>query len=173
MKESMVVRKCETLEEFQNCVTLQREIWGEEDLEIEPTTMFVVASLTGGQEQVEQVRRRVVADGVPVLPGAVAGQRRVMRAQRDRVALPSLHRGQRGDRGRELSEFLHLQRRGYRPDMRSGDRRRGARAHRHRLPGARSRPCARCGARVRRRWSALHHPAGPSSRRRQCLNHRP
>ena len=49
MTEGIVVRKCETLEEFQNCVTLQREIWGEEDLEIEPTTMFVVASLTGGQ----------------------------------------------------------------------------------------------------------------------------
>ena len=47
--ESIAVRRCETLEEFQNCVTLQREIWGEEDLEIEPTTMFVVASLTGGQ----------------------------------------------------------------------------------------------------------------------------
>ena len=45
----VVVRRCETLEEFHSCVTLQREIWGEEDLEIEPTTMFVVASLTGGQ----------------------------------------------------------------------------------------------------------------------------
>jgi len=31
------------------CVELQREIWGEADLEVEPVTMFVVASITGGQ----------------------------------------------------------------------------------------------------------------------------
>jgi GNAT superfamily N-acetyltransferase len=45
----IVVRKCGALEEFHACVGLQREVWGEADLEIEPTTMFVVASLTGGQ----------------------------------------------------------------------------------------------------------------------------
>jgi predicted GNAT superfamily acetyltransferase len=47
--EGIVVRKCCALKEFQACVELQREIWGEADLEIEPVTMFVVASLTGGQ----------------------------------------------------------------------------------------------------------------------------
>ena len=47
--EGIVVRKCCALEEFHACVELQREIWGEEDLEIEPVTMFVVASITGGQ----------------------------------------------------------------------------------------------------------------------------
>src|SRR5260221_6130515 len=47
--EDIVVRKCCALKEFQGCVELQREIWGEADLEIEPVTMFVVASLTGGQ----------------------------------------------------------------------------------------------------------------------------
>jgi predicted GNAT superfamily acetyltransferase len=47
--EGIVVRKCSALEEFQTCVELQREIWDEEDLEIEPVTMFVVASITGGQ----------------------------------------------------------------------------------------------------------------------------
>jgi predicted GNAT superfamily acetyltransferase len=46
---SITVRKCNTLAEFQECVSLQREIWKEEDLEIEPTTGFVVAWLTGGQ----------------------------------------------------------------------------------------------------------------------------
>jgi len=45
----MVVRKCSALAEFHACVKLQQEVWGEEDLEIEPSTMFVVASLTGGQ----------------------------------------------------------------------------------------------------------------------------
>jgi predicted GNAT superfamily acetyltransferase len=45
----IVVRKCCALREFQACVELQREVWGEADLEIEPVTMFVVASITGGQ----------------------------------------------------------------------------------------------------------------------------
>jgi predicted GNAT superfamily acetyltransferase len=49
MSAEIVVRKCERLEEFQRCVDLQREIWGEEDLEVEPATMFVVAAHTGGQ----------------------------------------------------------------------------------------------------------------------------
>lgn len=46
---SLVVRKCTTLPEFHACVALQREIWAETDLEIEPPTMFVVAANTGGQ----------------------------------------------------------------------------------------------------------------------------
>jgi len=37
------------MEEFQKCVALQQEIWGEDDLEVEPATLFVVASETGGQ----------------------------------------------------------------------------------------------------------------------------
>jgi predicted GNAT superfamily acetyltransferase len=49
MSEGIVVRRCENLAEFHACVVLQREVWGEEDLEIEPATMFVVAANTGGQ----------------------------------------------------------------------------------------------------------------------------
>jgi predicted GNAT superfamily acetyltransferase len=49
MSQDIVVRKCQTLEEFHSCVDLQREIWGEKDLEVEPSTMFVVAAHTGGQ----------------------------------------------------------------------------------------------------------------------------
>ncbi len=37
------------MEEFHACVALQREIWGEDDLEVEPATLFVVAAHTGGQ----------------------------------------------------------------------------------------------------------------------------
>src|ERR1700739_1438591 len=48
-KPSITVRTCESLEDFHACVALQREIWGEDDLEVEPATMFVVASHTGGQ----------------------------------------------------------------------------------------------------------------------------
>ena len=43
------VRKLEALEEFHTCVALQREIWGESDLEVEPATLFVVAAHSGGQ----------------------------------------------------------------------------------------------------------------------------
>ncbi len=49
MNEGIVIRKCEGIEEFQRCVALQREIWGEDDLEVEPATLFVVAEETGGQ----------------------------------------------------------------------------------------------------------------------------
>lgn len=49
MSGEISIRKCSSLEEFHRCVELQREIWGEEDLEVEPATMFVVAANTGGQ----------------------------------------------------------------------------------------------------------------------------
>jgi len=49
MSEGIVVRNCEAIEEFHECVRLQREVWGEADLEVEPATLFVVASQTGGQ----------------------------------------------------------------------------------------------------------------------------
>jgi predicted GNAT superfamily acetyltransferase len=49
MSDGIAVRKCEGIEEFQRCVDLQREIWGEADIEVEPATLFVVAAETGGQ----------------------------------------------------------------------------------------------------------------------------
>jgi predicted GNAT superfamily acetyltransferase len=49
MSGEIVFRKCESLEEFHRCVELQRRIWEEADLEVEPATMFVVAAQTGGQ----------------------------------------------------------------------------------------------------------------------------
>ncbi len=49
VNETITVRKCEALEEFHDCVALERAIWGEEDLEVEPATTFVVAAHTGGQ----------------------------------------------------------------------------------------------------------------------------
>ncbi|HET8923767.1 MAG TPA: GNAT family N-acetyltransferase [Candidatus Acidoferrum sp.] len=49
MNQVIAIRKCEGLEEFHQCVALQREIWGEADLEVEPATMFIVAAHTGGQ----------------------------------------------------------------------------------------------------------------------------
>jgi predicted GNAT superfamily acetyltransferase len=49
MSAGIVVRKCTGIGEFQRCVALQREIWREEDIEVEPATLFVVATETGGQ----------------------------------------------------------------------------------------------------------------------------
>ena len=49
MSGEIIVRKCEGLDDFRRCVELQREIWGEADLEVEPATMFVVAANTGGE----------------------------------------------------------------------------------------------------------------------------
>ncbi|HMI51518.1 MAG TPA: GNAT family N-acetyltransferase [Candidatus Saccharimonadales bacterium] len=49
MTRAIAVRKCDSLDDFHACVELQREIWGESDLEIEPATLFVVAANTGGQ----------------------------------------------------------------------------------------------------------------------------
>jgi len=49
MSGEITVRKCASLDEFHRCVDLEREIWGEADLEVEPATMFVVAAHSGGQ----------------------------------------------------------------------------------------------------------------------------
>jgi len=46
---AITVRPCHKLEDFYACVELQRQVWGEDDLEVEPSTMFVVAAHTGGQ----------------------------------------------------------------------------------------------------------------------------
>jgi predicted GNAT superfamily acetyltransferase len=49
MSQGIVVRKCSSLEEFHGCVELQREVWKETELEVEPVSIFVVAANTGGQ----------------------------------------------------------------------------------------------------------------------------
>jgi predicted GNAT superfamily acetyltransferase len=49
LEAAVTVRKCTTLAEFHDCVSLQRHVWQESDLEIEPVNMFVVAANTGGQ----------------------------------------------------------------------------------------------------------------------------
>ena len=49
MSPDILIRKCTKLEEFHRCVEIEREVWGEADLEVEPYVTFVVASQTGGQ----------------------------------------------------------------------------------------------------------------------------
>jgi predicted amidohydrolase len=74
--------------------------------------------------------------------------------------------GRRGDR-RVVHEPLHLQRRRDRPDDREPVGRAGDRAHRRGLPRPRGRRGPRGRPRLRRRWAALHHPAGAGGGR--CL----
>ncbi|HEX8871150.1 MAG TPA: hypothetical protein VF758_00215 [Candidatus Acidoferrum sp.] len=49
MTTGIIVRQCRELAEFHRCVEIQKEVWGEADLEVEPYVTFVVANQTGGQ----------------------------------------------------------------------------------------------------------------------------
>ena len=43
------IRHCNSVEEFELCVTLQKQVWGFDDIEVVPLRMFVVATKIGGQ----------------------------------------------------------------------------------------------------------------------------
>lgn len=47
--DRLVIRPCVSTEEFSACVTLQKEVWNFEDIDLIPLRMFVVASKIGGQ----------------------------------------------------------------------------------------------------------------------------
>jgi predicted GNAT superfamily acetyltransferase len=47
--ESVVIRKCDRLDEMRACVTLQKEVWNFSDADLVPLRMFVVAEKVGGQ----------------------------------------------------------------------------------------------------------------------------
>jgi predicted GNAT superfamily acetyltransferase len=49
LKDSLIIRRCEGVEEFNKCVELQKEVWNFSDLDIVPLRMFVVAEKIGGQ----------------------------------------------------------------------------------------------------------------------------
>lgn len=49
MKSQIVIRPCTTLEAFAECIALQKAVWGDEDRELVPQHIFVVANKTGGQ----------------------------------------------------------------------------------------------------------------------------
>ncbi len=46
---SLVIRKCESLDDMRACVALQKEVWNFTDIELVPLRMFVVAQKIGGQ----------------------------------------------------------------------------------------------------------------------------
>lgn len=45
----IVVRHCRTLEEFQTCLEIEREVWASADIDLVPLPIFVVMAHTGGQ----------------------------------------------------------------------------------------------------------------------------
>src|SRR5436309_16074051 len=47
--DSVVLRRCHTIEDFRACVVLQKEVWNFTDAELVPLRMFVVADKVGGQ----------------------------------------------------------------------------------------------------------------------------
>jgi predicted GNAT superfamily acetyltransferase len=47
--DQLVIRNCSGVDEFQQCVELQKEIWNFADLDVIPLRMFVVAEKIGGQ----------------------------------------------------------------------------------------------------------------------------
>ena len=46
---AITIRDCSTLEEFRQCVALQRTVWGWDDEDLIPTRFFVVARKIEGQ----------------------------------------------------------------------------------------------------------------------------
>jgi predicted GNAT superfamily acetyltransferase len=49
VSDSLVIRKCQGVDEFKACVELQKEVWNFSDLDTVPLRMFVVADKVGGQ----------------------------------------------------------------------------------------------------------------------------
>jgi predicted GNAT superfamily acetyltransferase len=47
--DSIVIRRCEGIEELRACVALQKEVWNFSDADLVPLRMFVVAEKVGGQ----------------------------------------------------------------------------------------------------------------------------
>jgi predicted GNAT superfamily acetyltransferase len=47
--DRIAIRKCESMEELQACVTLQKEVWNFDDVDLVPLRMFVVSRKIGGQ----------------------------------------------------------------------------------------------------------------------------
>lgn len=70
---SIVIRKCNGIEEFRACVALQKEVWQCEDAELVPLRMFVVAERVGGQI-IGAFERNSLVGFVFSVPGTRAGR---------------------------------------------------------------------------------------------------
>ncbi len=70
--DSIVLRRCQGLEELRACVALQKEVWNFTDAELVPLRMFVVADKVGGQVMVAFDRDVMVGFALSV-PGTRTG----------------------------------------------------------------------------------------------------
>ena len=70
--DSIQIRHCLEVAEFQACVDLQREVWGFSDADLIPVRMFVVASKIGGQVIGAFVEQTLVGFALSI-PGARDG----------------------------------------------------------------------------------------------------
>jgi predicted GNAT superfamily acetyltransferase len=70
--DSIVLRRCEGLEELRACVALQKEVWNFTDAELVPLRMFVVADKVGGQVMGAFESREMVGFALSV-PGTRSG----------------------------------------------------------------------------------------------------
>ena len=70
--DSIVLRRCHSLEELRACVALQKEVWNFSDAELVPLRMFVVADKVGGQVMGAFDGREMVGFALS-LPGTRSG----------------------------------------------------------------------------------------------------
>jgi predicted GNAT superfamily acetyltransferase len=71
--DSLVIRKCQNLDEMRACVALQKEVWNFSDLELVPLRMFVVAEKVGGQVIGAFAGKEMVGFALSI-PGARGGR---------------------------------------------------------------------------------------------------
>lgn len=70
--DSIVIRKCEALEEMHACFALQKEVWNFTDADLVPVRMFVLATKIGGQVMGAFDGREMIGFALAI-PGMRAG----------------------------------------------------------------------------------------------------
>jgi predicted GNAT superfamily acetyltransferase len=70
--DSIVLRKCQGLDELQACVALQKQVWNFSDAELVPLRIFVVAEKIGGQV-IGGFKNRELVGFAFAIPGTRAG----------------------------------------------------------------------------------------------------
>jgi len=72
-EESVVIRKCATLDEMRTCVALQQEVWKFSDRDLIPLRIFVIAEKIGGQAIGAFQGNNLIGFALAI-PGARGGQ---------------------------------------------------------------------------------------------------
>ncbi|HTZ82647.1 MAG TPA: GNAT family N-acetyltransferase [Candidatus Acidoferrales bacterium] len=72
MADSIILRRCHEVQDFRDCVALQKEVWNFTDAELVPLRMFVVADKVGGQVMGAFDRNTMIGFALSV-PGTRSG----------------------------------------------------------------------------------------------------